>query len=173
MEKLFKSIALFMFLITFISCSEEEKPVVSKTVPAVISADKTTLNYQVDINRVATAIDPSMKFEWAKADYGVNTPITYLLEIPTKYPKNDVLRDTVIVVTEFSARTNFESYVSGSYQIPRADLRNRILRLNNIKAIDITKPDQVILFRLKSFIGTNENPSKIIYSNNFEFTLNP
>lgn len=174
MKNLFKTIIIFVFFATLISCSEEDKAVINTGVAPVLTADKTTLNYQVDVNRVATALPISMKFEWTKAMYsGTSTPVKYTLEIPAKYPnpkKPEEIRDTIIFVNDFSFDKNSDSFNSSSYEIIRADFRNRILRLNAIKAIDVTKPDQKVLFRLKSVVGDN---GAEMYSNNFEFTLNP
>lgn len=167
MKNLFKMFMFFVFFATLISCSEEDKAVINTGVAPALTADKTTLNYQVDINRVATALPISMKFEWTEAKYeGAKTPYSYTLEIPAKYPnpKNmEEIRDTIIFVETFSDTIT-------SYEAPRAIFRNRILRLNAMKAIDVTKPDQKVLFRLKSVVGTN---GVEMYSNNFEFTLNP
>lgn len=166
MKKILKPFALLVFFATVVSCSEYDKAIIySKSAP-VLTADKMSLNYQVDINRVATALDPSMQFDWTEAKYeGAKTPYKYSLEIPAKYPnpKNlEEIRDTIIFVETFSDTVT-------SYKIPRSILRNRILRLNAIKAIDITKTNQ-IAFRLKSVIGDN---GPTMYSNTIDFTLNP
>jgi hypothetical protein len=166
MKKIFKSIVVFSLFATLFSCSEEDKATIYAKGAPSLTGDKVSLNYQDDVNRVSTALPISMKFEWTKANYtGAKTPYSYTLEIPAKYPnpKNmEEIRDTIIFVETFNDTVT-------SYEATRAIFRNRILRLNAIKAIDVTKTNKIV-FRLKSFVGTN---GSVMYSNNFEFTLNP
>lgn len=174
MKNLIKMFSLFAFFAALISCSEEDKAIINTGVAPVLSADKTTLNYDADVNKASTALPVSMKFTWTKANYtGTTTPVRYTLEIPAKYPnpkKPEEIRDTIIFVNDFSFDKNTDSFNSDSYEIARADFRNKILRLNAIKAIDVKKPDQIVLFRLKSVVGDN---GAVMYSNNFQFTLQP
>ena len=166
MKKIFKSIVLFSFFATLVSCSEEDKATIYAKGAPSLTGDKVALNYQVDVNRAATALPISMKFDWTEAKYeGAKTPYSYSLEIPAKYPnpkRPEEIRDTIIFVETFNDTVT-------SYEATRAVFRNRILRLNAIKAIDITQTNKIV-FRLKSSVGTN---GAVMYSNNFELTLNP
>ena len=54
------------------------------------------------------------------------------------------IRDTIIFVEAFADTIN-------SYKVPRSTLRNRLLRLNAIKAIDITQSNKIIFNRKGTF----------------------
>jgi hypothetical protein len=158
---------IFIILIVcygMFSCSSDENIKITGVTAPFLTSDKSDVGSYKSIKVQTKNV---VVFKWTKtSSIGVSSPTRYDLEILTKYPKNDILRDTIL---QFSN----SGFGVDSLIVNGTTFRSGIRKMIGINAIDVSKTNE-IRFRAKSYVGDlNVRNGEFSYSNEVILTLQP